>query len=150
MRRFALIVLILLGSCASYRPVDAFVIGLAPAESGALEQRVRIDLRLQNPNDRPLVVHGMRVDLDLNGQRLARGVSNAHFTVPALGEATTSITTSTSLFDLARQATVLSGRTTMDYALSGVLFVDGVPGSVNFHQKGRIGGVNQKRTGALQ
>jgi len=150
MRRFLLIALILLSGCASYRPVDAFVIGLAPAESGALEQRVRIDLRLQNPNDRPLVVHGMRVDLDLNGARLARGVSNARFTIPALGEATTSITTSTSLFDLARQATVLPGRATTDYALSGELFVEGVPGSVKFHQRGRIGGVNREPARPLQ
>jgi LEA14-like dessication related protein len=150
MRRILLIVLALVGGCASYHPVDAFVIGLAPAESGALEQRVRIDLRLQNPNDRQLVVQGMRVDLELNGQRLARGVSNTRFTIPALGEATTSITTSTSLFDLARQATVLPGRTTMDYALSGELFVEGLAGSVKFRQHGRIGAVNREPARPLQ
>jgi LEA14-like dessication related protein len=150
MRLLLILITVLAAGCAQYRPVDAFVIGLTPAESGALEQRIRIDLRIQNPNDKALVVRGMRVDLDLNGQRLARGVSDTRFTIPALGEATTSIVTSTSLFDLARQAATLPGRTTMDYDLSGELFVDSLSGSVKFHQRGRFGGVNPGPPRTLQ
>jgi LEA14-like dessication related protein len=150
MRQLLMVTALLLGGCAQYRPVDAFVIGLTPAESGALEQRIRIDLRIQNPNDRALVVRGMRVELDVNGQRLARGVSDVRFTIPALGEATTSIVTSTSLFDLVRQAATLPSQTSMDYELSGALFVDGAAGAVEFHHRGQLGGVNPTRPRALQ
>jgi len=149
MRGLLICIALFATGCAQYRPVDAFVIGLTPAESGALEQRIRVDLRIQNPNDRALVVRGMRMDLDLNGQRLARGVSDTRFTIPALGEATTSIVTSTSLFDLARQAATLPGRATMEYELSGELFVDSLSGSVKFHQRGHLGGVNPTTPRAL-
>jgi LEA14-like dessication related protein len=150
MRLLLIVISLFAAGCAQYRPVDAFVIGLTPAEGGALEQRVRIDLRIQNPNDRALSVRGMRIELDLNGQPLARGVSDTHFAIPALGEATTSIVTSTSLFDLARQAATLPGRATMDYDLSGELFVDSLSGGVKFHHRGRFGGVNPDTPRALQ
>ena len=65
---------------------------------------MRIDLRLQNASDTPITRAGLKIELDVNGQPLARGVSNEPFDVPSLGETTTSIVTSTSVFDLVRQA----------------------------------------------
>jgi LEA14-like dessication related protein len=143
------IALVLTG-CTHYTSVDVFVIGLTPAEGAALEQRVRVDLRIQNPNDRPLDAHGMRIQLDVNGQRLARGVSDAAFTVPRLGEATTSIVATTSLFDIARQIVVLSGRQSISYVLEGEVFLDGFGHGVKFHQAGELGPVNQSPPRALQ
>ena len=150
MRLFALAIAALLAGCASHTPLDVFVIGITPLEGAALEQRIRIDLRILNPNDQALAAHGMRLQLDVNGQRLARGVSDAAFTVPRLGETTTSIVASTSLFDLARQVVSLSARQSMDYTLSGELFVDGMGRSAKFHQAGRFGFVNPAPTGALK
>jgi len=143
------IALVLTG-CTHYTPVDVFVVGLTPAEGAALEQRVRVDLRIQNPNDQPLNAHGMRISLDVNGQRLARGVSDAAFTVPRLGEATTSIVATTSVFDIARQLVVLSGRQTVNYVLEGEVFLDGFGRGVKFHQAGELGPVNQSAPRALQ
>jgi LEA14-like dessication related protein len=150
MRLIGLAMAVLLAGCASYTPLDVFVTGVAPLEGAPLEQRIRIDLRILNPNDQALAAHGMRIQLDVNGQRLARGVSDAAFTVPRLGEITTSIVASTSLFDLARQVVVLSARQSMDYALSGELFLDGMGRSVKFHQAGRFGVVNPTAAPALK
>lgn len=146
----------LLGGCVQYKPVDVFVIGMQPAAGSAMEQRVRIELRIQNPNDQPIEAHGMQVRLDVNGARLARGVSDAAFTIPRLGETTTSIVATTSLFDIAKQIVVLSGTQSFKYVLEGDVFVDSVPGgfgrSVSFHNEGEFkpgAPVNQTGAGAL-
>ena len=142
------LVLISLTGCAQYRPVDVFVIGLQPTEGSPLEQRIRVDLRIQNPNDEPIEAHGMQMRLDVNGARLARGVSDASFTIPRLGEATTSIVATTSLFDLAKQIVALSGTQSFKYVLEGDVYVDSLPGgfgrSVSFHNEGEFkpGAVN--------
>ena len=130
---------VLLAGCASQPPVDVFVIRLTPLESTGLEQRLRIDLRVQNPTDQPISVRGIQLGLDVNGRPLARGVSNEAFTVPSLGEATTSIVTSTSLFDLLRQVIGLESRQALDYSLKGHLYRDGGwPGSLRFERAGTL------------
>lgn len=141
---------VLVTGCTHYTPVDVFVIGLTPTEGAPLEQRVRVDLRIQNPNDLPLNARGLTIQLDVNGQRLARGVSDSAFVVPRLGEATTSVVASTSLFDIARQLVILSGRQTINYVIDGEVFLDGFGRGVKFHQAGELGPVNQSTPRALQ
>jgi LEA14-like dessication related protein len=51
------------------------------------EQRMKVRMRVVNPNDRPIPVKGLTVALEVAGQDLAHGVSGASFNVPALGEA---------------------------------------------------------------
>jgi LEA14-like dessication related protein len=142
-----------LGGCAQYQSVDVFVVGLTPAEGSALEQRLRVDLRIQNPNDQAISASGMQIRLDVNGARLARGVSDQAFTIPRLGETTTSIVATTSLFDLAKQLVALSGTQSFRYVLEGDVFVGGLTRSVRFHNEGEFtpgAAVNPKGTGALQ
>jgi LEA14-like dessication related protein len=150
------LVLVSLAGCAQYKPVDVFVIGLQPTEGSPLEQRIRVDLRIQNPNDQPIDAHGMQIRLDVNGARLARGVSDATFTIPRLGETTTSIVATTSLFDLAKQIVALSGTQSFKYVLEGDVYVDSMPGgfgrSVSFHNEGEFkpGAVNPGGARTLQ
>jgi len=125
--------------CATAPQPDVFVIGLEPLEGGTLEQRVRVDLRVQNPSTEPLSAAGMSLRLIVNGQPLARGVSNEHFTVPPLGEATASIVTSTTLIDLMRQVYGAQSRTSLDYRLEGKLYLDSPPGrSLSFETEGTL------------
>src|SRR5690606_4664740 len=49
------------------------------------EQSFRLRMRVDNPNDRSLPVRGMQYQVYLNGMRLATGVADRHFTVPAYG-----------------------------------------------------------------
>jgi LEA14-like dessication related protein len=139
-KTFAIVLLALSATGCMTRPsVDVFVIGLTPLESAGLEQRMRIDLRVQNAGNAPLTARGMQLQLDVNGQTLARGVSNTPFTVPSLGETTTSIVTSTSLFDVLRQAMGLGTGTaqSLDYEVSGTIHREGgFPSAVGFRRSG--------------
>jgi LEA14-like dessication related protein len=136
----AWLALVSLGGCTHYKPVDVFVINLTPTESAGLEQRIKVDLRILNPNDEAIVANGMQIRLDVNGARLARGVSDATFTIPRLGEATTSIVATTTLFDLAKQLVVMSGgRQTLQYELDGDIYLGAanpLARSVSFHNAG--------------
>jgi LEA14-like dessication related protein len=147
-----------LGGCTQYKTVDVFVVGLQSAEGSSLEQRIRVDLRIQNPNDVPISARGMQIRLDVNGARLARGVSDAAFMIPRLGETTTSIVATTSLFDLAKQLIALSGTESFRYVLEGDVFVEGggmlgsLGRSVKFRSEGEFkpgASVNQKSPAAL-
>ena len=79
-RRLFLICVPLMTGCAAQQQLDVYLTDLEPQRSTALEQRVLIKLRLQNPTDRTLEATGLNVRLDVNGGRLATGVSNAGFT----------------------------------------------------------------------
>ena len=52
-----------------------------------LELRLAVRVRIQNPNDTPIEYSGAALYLDLNGRKLASGVSDAIGTVPRYGEA---------------------------------------------------------------
>ncbi len=52
-----------------------------------LEQRLRVRMRVENPNDRSLPIQGLSYTVYLGGQEFATGVSDASFVVPALGTA---------------------------------------------------------------
>ncbi len=142
----------MLDGCVQYAPVDVFVVGMEPAEGSALEQRIKVDLRIQNPNDQPITARGMQIRLDVNGARLARGVSDATFTIPRFGEATTSVIATTSLFDLAKQLVVMQGTQSFNYVLEGDVYVEGLGRTVSFHNEGEFTPgkpVNPPRSGAL-
>jgi LEA14-like dessication related protein len=62
------------------------IVNVELLKSDLFEQRARVRMRVQNPNDRTLPIKGLSYTLELAGQDFAHGVSAASFTVPALGE----------------------------------------------------------------
>jgi LEA14-like dessication related protein len=57
-------------------------------QKGALwQQKLRVRMHVDNPNDRVLPIKGITYTLDVNGQEFAHGESAAAFVVPASGEA---------------------------------------------------------------
>jgi LEA14-like dessication related protein len=63
------------------------IVNVLVEKSDLWEQRLKVRMRVQNPNDRSLPIRGLSYRLDVAGQELARGVSGTSFTVPAFGEA---------------------------------------------------------------
>jgi LEA14-like dessication related protein len=63
------------------------VVNVEMQKSDLWEQRMKVRMRVVNPNDRPIPVKGLTVTLDVQGEELAHGVSGTSFNVPALGEA---------------------------------------------------------------
>jgi len=117
---------LVMSGCASWfmkgEPPDVLVTNVTPLESSAFEQRLQVDLRIRNPNDFDLHVTGIDFKLDLNGNRLARGLSNKELTVPRLGDAVLTVQTSASTLEIVRQALSVSQIQDWSYKLSGVLY----------------------------
>ncbi len=91
-------------------------------QKGALwQQKLRVRMHVDNPNNRELPIRGINYTLDVNGQEFAHGESAASFVVPALGDAE---------FDMNMTAnmagTILS------------LLSHGTDASVEYHLAGRI------------
>lgn len=63
-----------------------------------------VRLRIQNPNDLPLDFNGVSVQMDVQGQRFATGVSDTAGSVPRFGETIVDVPVSISVFRIARQA----------------------------------------------
>lgn len=145
--RLAVVVLLLAAAgCASITSLQApevRVTSLQMLESaqGSLEQRFAVGLCLTNPNNRAIDVDGLDFELELNGKRLARGVSDNAFELPRLGEAETLVVVTTSVFDVLRQALDIAGRSdaTMDYRVKGRLHLgSGFVRTIPFDHEGRI------------
>ncbi len=80
-----------LAGCALFAPkLEAprlSIVSVSLLKSDLWEQRLKVRMRVQNPNDRTLPVKGLSYSIDLEGQEFASGVSGASFVVPADGEA---------------------------------------------------------------
>ncbi len=81
----------MLGGCSllvpKFETPQLSVVNVELQKSDLWEQRMKVRMRVVNPNDRPIPVKGLTVALEVQGQELAHGVSGASFNVPALGEA---------------------------------------------------------------
>ena len=92
MKAFApLIALLALSGCALFVPKlqapHLSVVGIELQKGSLWQQRLRVRMHVDNPNDRVLPIKGITYTLDVNGQEFAHGESAASFVVPPLGEA---------------------------------------------------------------
>jgi LEA14-like dessication related protein len=102
----ALCTSVALAGCAvlpSRDPLNIDVAGIDALPSEGLEIRLAVRVRIQNPNDAAVEYSGAALDLDLNGRRLASGVSGEGGTVPRYGESVLTIPVTISAFNVARQ-----------------------------------------------
>src|SRR5580698_642582 len=63
------------------------VVGVELQKGALWQQKLKVRMHVDNPNDRVLPIKGITYTLDVNGQEFAHGESAASFVVPALGEA---------------------------------------------------------------
>jgi hypothetical protein len=95
-----------LAGCASLAnrdPLNIDVAGIEPLPGEGLELRLAVTIRVQNPNDVAMQYTGAALALDLNGRKLATGVSDAVGTVPRYGESVFTIPVTISAFNMVRQ-----------------------------------------------
>jgi LEA14-like dessication related protein len=85
-------------------PLRVDLAGLEPLPGQELEMRFAVKLRVQNPNDHAIDFDGVALDLDINGQPLASGVSDQRGSVPRFGETLVTVPLSISAFSAVRQA----------------------------------------------
>jgi LEA14-like dessication related protein len=105
-----------------------------------MELRFLCKLRVQNPNDAPIEYDGIYLDLEVRGNSLATGVSDATGSVPRFGEVVMSVPVSVSALRMARQAIGMymgDDRARIDYVLKGK--ISGPTFSaVRFESKGEL------------
>ncbi|MCQ4256914.1 LEA type 2 family protein [Stutzerimonas stutzeri] len=132
-----------LAACAAFSkrdPLNVQVAGIQPLPGEGLELRMAVKLRIQNPNDMALDYNGVALDLEINGRRLASGVSDALGSVPRFGETVLSIPVTISALSAARQALGLAehiGMEEVPYVLRGKL-AGGLFGTQRFVEKGTL------------
>ncbi|WP_439860830.1 LEA type 2 family protein [Pseudomonas sp. MBLB4136] len=128
-----------LAACASlHDPLRVDLVGLEPLPGQELEMRFALKLRVQNPNDAAFDYNGMALELAVNGQPLASGVSDQRGQVPRFGEALLSVPVSISAFSAIRQAWGAAGHRPgqgLPYELSGKL-AGGLFGTIRFKDQG--------------
>lgn len=69
----------------SYQRPVLSVVSVELAGGNLLQQNLLVTFDIQNPNRRALPVTGLHAEVTVDGQRLASGVSNRPFVVPAQG-----------------------------------------------------------------
>jgi LEA14-like dessication related protein len=106
-----------------------------------LQQNFAVKFNVQNPNDRALPVSGLHVDLNVGGEKIASGVSDRAFVVPAFGETEFDMTikanTALALLKLANKMDQHAD--SIDYDVSGAASID-LPflRDLPFHQTGSL------------
>lgn len=137
------LLIISLGACSSLVPRDPLhidLVGLEPLPGEGLEMRFAVKLRIQNPNEGAIDYNGVALQLDINKQPLASGVSNQSGRVPRFGETVISVPVSISAYSVMRQAWGVSGYKPgqdLPYALRGKL-AGGLFGTRRFSDSGTL------------
>ena len=84
-------VLLVLTGCSLFVPKlqtpHLSVVGVELQKGALWQQKLKVRMHVDNPNDRELPVKGISYTLDVNGQEFAHGESAAAFVVPASGQA---------------------------------------------------------------
>jgi LEA14-like dessication related protein len=116
------------------------VVDVQLLKSDLLQQQLRLRMRVQNPNDRPLPVKGITYALAVAGDAFARGESEREFVVPARGSAEFDVSVTanaaTTLLKLLAEGRKLDA---VDYRLTGkVALSAGMLRTIPFDEKGKI------------
>jgi LEA14-like dessication related protein len=85
----SLLSMLALSGCAAlfgHDPIRVSMAGVAPLVNQGMETRFDVKLRIQNPNANSFSFNGISVDLQLNGNSFATGVSQQSGSVPAYSE----------------------------------------------------------------
>ncbi len=116
------------------------VVGVQVVSTTLWEQRLKVTLSVQNPNDVALPVKGIEYTMEVAGQQFASGAADASFVVPALGETQFDTTVTTNMAGallklLGRDPNTLAAG--VDYRLAGkISLASGWVRSVPFDERG--------------
>ncbi|HWV11560.1 MULTISPECIES: LEA type 2 family protein [unclassified Pseudomonas] len=121
-------------------PLHIDLVGLEPLPGEGLEMRFAVKLRVQNPNDRAIDFDGVALQLEINDQPLASGVSDQRGQVPRFGETVIRVPVSISAYSAMRQAWGVAGYQPGDglpYVVRGKL-ASGFFGTTRFVDSGSL------------
>ncbi|WP_374512555.1 LEA type 2 family protein [Niveibacterium sp.] len=105
---------------------------------GMLQQRMHLTLRVSNPNEKDIAVDGLTFGFEINGQKVATGMTGQSVVLPRLGETTVGVDVSASLIELlAKLPKVLEGGKAFGYRVHGEVLTRDY-GRLPFDRKGEL------------
>jgi LEA14-like dessication related protein len=139
------LLLLSLSACAllpNRDPLNINVVGFEPLQSQDMEVRFAVKIRVQNPNETTIKYNGVALDLEVNGQPLASGVSDQSGSIARFSETVLTVPVSVSAFSVLRQTLGLSKTQTqtldnLPYVLHGKL-AGGLFGTMHFVDSGKL------------
>jgi LEA14-like dessication related protein len=127
------------GAFSDVEPPEVSLAGLAFEQPGLFEQRLRVDVRLRNPNDFALDVERVLFDLEVNDHGLGKAWTTDAFDVPAFGEAVVPVTVVVPTSDLLERIMDFSMTQRLDYRLKGEVKLNNMAfGTLAFEQTGNF------------
>ncbi len=138
-----LIVLLFVGCAGIGRISESPYISLSNINlltMGVFEQRYRIMMRIQNPNDVSIPIKGMSYHIFINGKEFAHGVSNKSVIIPAFGEEVIEIEATSDLTSILRQFQELisGGIERVSYRLTGKAKLSNRIRRLSYEYKGEL------------
>ena len=141
-RVFLVALLALLAGCASLSGLEKPRVSLADLQlkdATLFSQTFRVGLRVENPNPFGVKLQAAEVNVDLNGQQFAQGLSSEGIELPGYGTSLVMVDVNTSMLGLVQQLLKLSANQRLPYEISGTLHLShGLSLAVPFHQKGEL------------
>ncbi|MCK5532623.1 LEA type 2 family protein [Halopseudomonas sp.] len=134
----------LLHGCAvfspSYTKPEVSLANVEMLKSNLWEQSFRLKLRVDNPNDRVLPIRGMHYQVYLNNMKLATGVSNNRFDVPAYGSSYFELDVRSNLWrHIADVIKLVDKQKPVDYRIDGNIRTGMLLApSINLHEEGTL------------
>jgi len=132
-----------LAGCSAFAPKlvspRLSIVAVETLKSNLWEQRLRVHIRVENPNTRALPVTALSYSIEVAGQELAHGAANDSFIVPPAGE--TEFATDVTANVAGALLTLLSrghdANDAIDYRIVGnVALSDGFVRSIPFEHNG--------------
>ncbi|VVN43398.1 LEA type 2 family protein [Pseudomonas fluorescens] len=125
-------------------PLNINVVGFEPLPSQDMEVRFAVKIRVQNPNETAIDYNGVALDLEVNGQPLASGVSDQAGTIARFSDTVLTIPVSVSAFSVLRQTLGLGLGLSQTQTLNNVPYVlrgklaGGLFGTLRFVDSGKL------------
>jgi LEA14-like dessication related protein len=109
-------------------------------QSGSIfEQRLKVQMRVQNPNARELPVKGIEYRIEVENEELARGLTDVPFVVPAMGEAEFDVQVTANVAGALVRLLGKSKREKLEYRLVGsVALSSGFLRRIPFDERGHV------------
>lgn len=141
MRAFFFLTVLGLSGCSLFvpklEPPRLSVVDIDFQKGALWQQKLKIRMHVDNPNDRALPVRGITYVLQVNGQEFAHGESAASFVVPALGEAEFDMNMTANMAGAIFSLLSHGSDPSVDYHLTGrVSLSEGLLRSIPFDQQG--------------
>ena len=133
----------LLSGCAElprFETPKLSVIALEMQSADIFSQRLKVRMRVLNPNSRELPVKGISYRIEIDDAELGQGLTNTPFVVPAMGEAEFDVQVTTNLAGMLGKLLSRRGsRDSLQYRLVGeVALASGFLRRIPFDERGSV------------